>query len=163
MTSAGYGGGYACSADYYDYDPYAYADGYGYDCYDSSDDGSGFASIGFGGGWYDDYYYPGYGMWMYDNYRNRHPLRPLSGLLGRAARLVEASRRPGRSLERRQEPRSASRSASAAPEPPRPTRSPQSAREVERARSRSRRTARSCAAARRRRRSPAGQIGRAHV
>src|SRR3546814_4087098 len=61
--------------------------------------------------------------------------RPLSGLLGRAARLVEASRRPGRSLERRQEPRSASRSASAAPEPPRPTRSPQSAREVERARS----------------------------
>src|SRR3546814_3872443 len=74
MTSAGYGGGYACSADYYDYDPYAYADGYGYDCYDSSDYGSGFASIGFGGGWYDDYYYPGYGMWMYDNYRNRHPL-----------------------------------------------------------------------------------------
>src|SRR3546814_5994302 len=50
MTSAGYGGGYACSADYYDYDPYAYADGYGYDCYDSSDYGSGFASIGFGGG-----------------------------------------------------------------------------------------------------------------
>src|SRR3546814_11551887 len=37
MTSAGYGGGYACSADYYDYDPYAYAEGFGYDCYDSSD------------------------------------------------------------------------------------------------------------------------------
>src|SRR3546814_15337131 len=31
--------------------------------------------IGFGGGWYDDYYYPGYGMWMFDNYRNRYPLR----------------------------------------------------------------------------------------
>src|SRR3546814_3307047 len=51
MTSAGYGGGYACSADYYDYAPYAYADGYGYDCYDSSDYGRGFARIGFGGGW----------------------------------------------------------------------------------------------------------------
>src|SRR3546814_7808637 len=74
MTSAGYGGNYACAADYYDYDPYAYDDGYGYDCYDSSDYGSGFVSIGFGGGWYDDYYYPGYGMWMYDHYRNRYPL-----------------------------------------------------------------------------------------
>ncbi|HKX88968.1 MAG TPA: hypothetical protein VJM13_07150, partial [Sphingopyxis sp.] len=31
--------------------------------------------IGFGGGWYDSYYYPGYGMWMFDNYRNRYPLR----------------------------------------------------------------------------------------
>ena len=32
-------------------------------------------NIGFGGGWYDEYYYPGYGMWMFDNYRNRYPLR----------------------------------------------------------------------------------------
>jgi hypothetical protein len=62
-------------ADYYDYDGYAYDDGYGYDCYDASDYGGGFAQIGFGGGWYDDYYYPGYGMWMFDNYRNRYPLR----------------------------------------------------------------------------------------
>jgi hypothetical protein len=60
---------------YYDYDPYAYDDGYGYDCYDASDYSGGFVQIGFGGGWYDDYYYPGYGLWMFDNYRNRYPLR----------------------------------------------------------------------------------------
>ncbi|PZQ21836.1 MAG: hypothetical protein DI569_10385 [Sphingopyxis macrogoltabida] len=75
-----YGGSYAsagniCTDRYYDYDPYAYDDGYGYDCYDGSDYGSGFVQIGFGGGWYDSYYYPGHGMWMYDNYRNRYPLR----------------------------------------------------------------------------------------
>ena len=64
-----------CGDSYYDYDPYAYDDGYGYDCYDASDYGGGFVQIGFGGGWYDDYYYPGYGTWMYDNYRNRYPLR----------------------------------------------------------------------------------------
>lgn len=75
VYGAGYGGAsYACGSSYYDYDPYAYADGYGYDCYDAADYGSGFLSIGFGGGWYDDYFYPGYGLWMYDNYRNRYPL-----------------------------------------------------------------------------------------
>ncbi|WP_411340971.1 peptidase [Sphingopyxis sp. J-6] len=67
--------GNLCADSYYDYDPYAYDDGYGYDCYDSSDYGSGFVNIGFGGGWYDDYYYPGYGTWMYDSYRHRYPLR----------------------------------------------------------------------------------------
>ncbi|HWT42440.1 MAG TPA: hypothetical protein VN152_07315, partial [Sphingopyxis sp.] len=78
-----YGASYASGGDcaarygdaYYDYDGYAYDDGYGYDCYDAADYGSGFAQIGFGGGWYDSYYYPGYGMWMFDNYRNRYPLR----------------------------------------------------------------------------------------
>ncbi|SKB29038.1 hypothetical protein [Sphingopyxis flava] len=73
-----YGASYAssgvCAGDYYDYDPYAYDDGYGYDCYDSLDYGGGFAQIGFGGGWYDSYYYPGYGLWMFDRYRNRYPL-----------------------------------------------------------------------------------------
>lgn len=67
--------GSSCPGSYYDGDPYAYDDGYGYNCYDPSDYGSGFVQIGFGGGWYDDYYYPGYGMWMFDNYRNRYPLR----------------------------------------------------------------------------------------
>lgn len=60
---------------YYDYGGYAYDDGYGYDCYDAADYGSGFVQIGFGGGWYDNYYYPGYGLWMFDRYRNRYPLR----------------------------------------------------------------------------------------
>ena len=74
-----YGPSYAsagvCANDYYDYDPYAYSDCYGYDCYDPTDYSGGFVQIGFGGGWYDNYYYPGYGMWMFDNYRNRYPLR----------------------------------------------------------------------------------------
>ncbi len=78
-----YGASYASGGDcaarygnaYYDYDGYAYDDGYGYDCYDASDYGGGFVNIGFGGGWYDDYYYPGYGTWMFDRYRNRYPLR----------------------------------------------------------------------------------------
>ncbi|MBB6425487.1 peptidase [Sphingopyxis sp. JAI128] len=78
-----YGASYASGGDcaarygnaYYGYDGYAYDDGYGYDCYDASDYGSGFVNIGFGGGWYDSYYYPGYGLWMFDNYRNRYPLR----------------------------------------------------------------------------------------
>lgn len=78
-----YGSSYASGGDcssrygdaYYNSDGYAYDDGYGYDCYDASDYSGGFAQIGFGGGWYDDYYYPGYGMWMFDNYRNRYPLR----------------------------------------------------------------------------------------
>lgn len=67
-----------CAARYgdgwYNYDGYAYDDGYGYDCYDASDYGSGFVQIGFGGGWYDNYYYPGHGLWMFDSYRNRYPL-----------------------------------------------------------------------------------------
>lgn len=78
-----YGASYASGGDcaarygnaYYDYDGYAYDDGYGYDCYDASDYGGGFVQIGFGGGWYDDYYYPGHGLWMFDRYRNRYPLR----------------------------------------------------------------------------------------
>lgn len=78
----GYGPAYAgndCAARYgdayYDYDPYSYGDGYGYDCYDGGDYGAGFVNIGFGGGWYDNYYYPGYGLWLFDNYNNRYPLR----------------------------------------------------------------------------------------
>lgn len=93
---------YACEtrygAGYYDsYDPYAYDDGYGYDCYDGTDYGGGFVQIGFGGGWYDDYYYPGYGTWMYDNYRNRYPLRGqyLNYWGGRRAWWMHRQDRPG--------------------------------------------------------------------
>ena len=94
--------GYACEsrygASYYDeYDPYAYDDGYGYDCYDGSDYGSGFVQIGFGGGWYDNYYYPGHGLWMYDSYRHRYPLQGqyLNYWGGRRAWWKHHSDRPG--------------------------------------------------------------------
>ena len=59
--------------EYWSNDPYAYDDAtYGYDCYDIADYHSGFVQIGFGGGWYDSYYYPGYGLFLYDRYGRRH-------------------------------------------------------------------------------------------
>lgn len=75
VNSSSYASSGICADRYYDYDPYAYDDGYGYGCYDSTDYSGGFVQIGFGGGWYDSYYYPGYGLWMFDSYRNRYPLR----------------------------------------------------------------------------------------
>lgn len=51
----------------YDCDPYAPFDSY-YAC----DNGYGFYNIGFGGGWYDSFWYPGYGYYVFDNYGRRH-------------------------------------------------------------------------------------------
>jgi hypothetical protein len=50
----------------YDCDPYSQFDSY-YDC----DYGYGFNNIGYGGGWYDSFWYPGYGMYLFDNYGRR--------------------------------------------------------------------------------------------
>jgi hypothetical protein len=57
--------GYA-SDGYYECDPYAPFDSY-YDC----DSSYGFYNIGFGGGWYDSFWYPGYGYYVFDNYGRR--------------------------------------------------------------------------------------------
>lgn len=54
----------------YDCDPYAPFDSY-YAC----DSGYGFYNIGFGGGWYDSYWYPGYGYYVFDNYGRRFNMR----------------------------------------------------------------------------------------
>ena len=62
----GYGGG----SDYYDCDPYSPFDNY-YDC----DRGYGYSNIGFGGGWYDNLWYPGYGFFLFDNYGQRYNMR----------------------------------------------------------------------------------------
>lgn len=107
IRGAGYASSaYACEtrygSGYYDaYDPYAYDDGYGYDCYDGADYGRGFVQIGFGGGWYDDYYYPGYGTWMFDRSRNRYPLsgRYLNYWGGRRAAWMHRQDRPGNGKE----------------------------------------------------------------
>ena len=56
----GYGGGYGS---------YGYGGGYGYD-YASPYYGAGYGSPYFG--WYDDYYYPGTGYYVYDSYRRPH-------------------------------------------------------------------------------------------
>jgi hypothetical protein len=65
--------GYASDGYYddaYGCDPYNDYDRY-YDC----DYGHGFSNIGYGGGWYDNYYYPGYGFFLFDNIGRRYPMR----------------------------------------------------------------------------------------
>ena len=69
-----YGGGYGYNDGYYDdgygyddgYNDGYYDDGYGYDDYYYDDYRLGYPNIGFGGGWYNNYYYPGYGTYLYD-------------------------------------------------------------------------------------------------
>ena len=65
----GYGGGYG-----YPYSGVSVGVGYGggYDYY-----GSPYSAYGYGGmyspfGWYDDFYYPGTGFYVYDSYRRPH-------------------------------------------------------------------------------------------
>lgn len=54
----------------YNCDPYAQFDSY-YDC----DNSYGFYNIGFGGGWYDSFWYPGHGYYVFDNYGRRFNMR----------------------------------------------------------------------------------------
>lgn len=70
---------YDCAArygdEYWSNDPYAYDDAtYGYDCYDAADYHAGFSQIGFGGGWHQNLYYPGYGLFLFDRYGRRHSM-----------------------------------------------------------------------------------------
>jgi hypothetical protein len=55
-----YDDGYNYGANY-NCDPYSPFDNY-YDC----DYRGGFYNIGYGGGWYQDYWYPGYGFYIFD-------------------------------------------------------------------------------------------------
>ena len=54
----------------YNCDPYSAFDSY-YDC----DNSYGFYNIGFGGGWYDSFWYPGHGYYVFDNYGRRFNMR----------------------------------------------------------------------------------------
>jgi hypothetical protein len=69
MYDAGLGLGYA-DQGYYDCDPYA-----AWDSYYACDSGYGFYNIGFGGGWYENYWYPGYGYYIFDNVGRRYTMR----------------------------------------------------------------------------------------
>jgi hypothetical protein len=60
-----YDDGYGYNA--YDCDPYSPFDSY-YDC----DYRGGFYNFGFGGGWYQDYWYPGHGFYIFDRLGHRH-------------------------------------------------------------------------------------------
>ena len=64
-----YGDGYV-NHQRYDCDPYAPFNDY-YAC----DYGYGFANIGYGGGWYDQYYCPGYGIYIFDRGGRRLAMR----------------------------------------------------------------------------------------
>lgn len=55
--------------DRYDCDPYSPFDRY-YDC----DYRGGFYNIGYGGGWYQDYWYPGYGFYIFDRGGKRYKM-----------------------------------------------------------------------------------------
>lgn len=59
-VSVGVGNGFAGG-----YDPYC--DGFSaWDSFYGCDYGYGFGQIGFGGGYWDNFYYPGYGLWLFD-------------------------------------------------------------------------------------------------
>ncbi len=62
----GFGLGLYDDGGYYDCDPYSPFDNY-YDC----DQGYGFYNIGYGGGWYQDLFYPGYGFYTFDRLGKR--------------------------------------------------------------------------------------------
>jgi hypothetical protein len=68
--SYGYGSpyGYSSYGSYGGYGGYGYGSPYGYGMY-----GSGYG-YGYGSpyGWYDNYYYPGTGYYVYDSYRQPH-------------------------------------------------------------------------------------------
>jgi hypothetical protein len=56
--------------DAYACDPYG-----GYDAYYNCDYAHAFSNIGFGGGWYDNYYYPGHGIFLFDTFGRRYSMR----------------------------------------------------------------------------------------
>jgi hypothetical protein len=64
-----YDDGYSYYDDGYGCDPYSPFDSY-YDC----DYRGGFYNIGFGGGWYQDYWYPGYGFYIFDRGGKRYQM-----------------------------------------------------------------------------------------
>ena len=65
--------GYA-SDGHYD-DEYGCDPSGGYDAYYECDYGHAFSDIGFAGGWFGNYYYPGHGVFLFDNAGRRYPMR----------------------------------------------------------------------------------------
>lgn len=64
-----YDDGYSYYDNGYGCDPYSPFDSY-YDC----DYRGGFYNIGYGGGWYQDYWYPGYGFYIFDRGGRRYTM-----------------------------------------------------------------------------------------
>jgi hypothetical protein len=76
----------ACTGDFgLGYASDGYNDGYSqYGCGDYDQFGNfyecdyraGFSNFGYGGGWYNDFYYPGHGLFLFDNYGRRYNMHP---------------------------------------------------------------------------------------
>jgi hypothetical protein len=54
----------------YSCDPYC-----GNDAYYNCDYGQVFSNIGFGGSWHDNHHYPGHGIFLFDTFGRRYPMR----------------------------------------------------------------------------------------
>ena len=67
----GFGSGYSDFGYGYPYGPYG-----GYGTYPGYYGGFGYGMPYYG--WYDDFYYPGSGIYVYDSFRHRHVCEPLS-------------------------------------------------------------------------------------
>lgn len=89
MSDGLYGGLSVGAGDYYGGNPY----GYGYDPYGGYYGGPGY-------GWYDNYYYPGNGGYIYDRGGRRHVMRAQDRAYWLHRREARADRREDR-LERR--------------------------------------------------------------
>ena len=64
----------SASDGYYD-DEYGCDPSGGYDAYYECDYGHAFSDIGFAGGWFSNYYYPGHGVFLFDNVGRRYQMR----------------------------------------------------------------------------------------
>ena len=80
LSACSYGFGTGYSNSYYG-DGYGYNNGYScdpyspFDDYYSCDSSYGFGNIGFGGGWYDNFYYPGSGYYIFDRGGRRYQMQ----------------------------------------------------------------------------------------
>lgn len=97
MMSDGLYGGMSVGAGDYGYEPYGYP--YGYDPYGGYYGGPAY-------GWYDNYYYPGNGIYVYDRGGRAYRMRDKDRAYWEARREARAERREDRAerrLERRED------------------------------------------------------------
>lgn len=75
MSGYVYNVGLGCASDGYYDDAYGCDPYCGYDAYYNCNYGQAFSNIGFGGGLYDNYYYPGHGILLFNTFGRRYPMR----------------------------------------------------------------------------------------
>jgi hypothetical protein len=75
LSGCVYDVGLGCASDGNYDDEYGCDPPGGYDAYCDCDNGRAFSDIALGGGWFGNYYYPGHGMFLFDNAGRRFPMR----------------------------------------------------------------------------------------